>query len=343
MGDKVLPHFQPNDVEAIHIQGAGELNLVHKNNLWSVQERGNYPANFHLISDLLIKLKSLKVVEADTVESSQLGRVNLDAPGKSDTSGTLVEFKDAEGKAVASLLLGKKHLRESSPSPFGGGTADGRYILLPNEPTEVLLISDPLASLQPNPQPWLSKDFFKVEKIKSISVTATNAEKSWKVARESESAPWTLLNAQPGDVLDTNKIAMTANAMSDPSFADVIPNAETSNFGLYHPTLVTLETFDHFTYTLKIAANGPKQTYYVTVNVTAEIGQESPENLKKLQEKLKQEQTLSPWVYLVGSWIMDPLIRERAQIMEGAMDKPPDVTEPAPKPIEPSSVPPVIK
>src|SRR5580698_658884 len=72
MGDKVLPDFRPNDVAAIHIKGASDVNLVHKNDLWRVSERSDYPANFGKISDLLIKLQGLKVVEADTVGASQL-------------------------------------------------------------------------------------------------------------------------------------------------------------------------------------------------------------------------------------------------------------------------------
>jgi len=172
MGDKVLSNFQPNDVAAIHIKGGADLNLVHKNDLWRVQERNDYPANFHQISDLLIKLKDLKVVESETVEPSELGRVNLDEPGHGSESGTLVEFKDGKGKVLAALLLGKKHIPESSPSPFNRGTPDGRYILLPSDPKDVLLISEALTSLEPNAQQWLSRDFFKVEKMKSISVTA---------------------------------------------------------------------------------------------------------------------------------------------------------------------------
>ena len=54
MGEKVLPNFQPNAVAAIHIKGGSDLNLVHKNDIWRVQERDDYPANFHQISDMLI-------------------------------------------------------------------------------------------------------------------------------------------------------------------------------------------------------------------------------------------------------------------------------------------------
>lgn len=307
MGDKVLPNFQPNDVAAIHIKGASDLNLARKNDVWRVQERGDYPANFHQISDVLIRLKSLKVVESETVGSSDLTRVNLGEPGRGSGSGTLVEFKDSRGKVIEALLLGKKHLRENSPSPLDRGSPDGRYILLQNDPKDLLLISDALGSLEPMPEAWLSKDFFKVERMKTISVTATNAADSWKLTRETESSPWVLVDPKPGEALDTNKAALTAEMLGYASILDVRPN--TAKAGLEQPMLVTIETFDHFNYALKIGAKGPDGNHLLTVTVAAEIPAE-----QKLHDKLKKEQALAPWVYVVNSWIMEPLLRTRAQI-----------------------------
>ncbi|HZQ48409.1 MAG TPA: hypothetical protein VFC07_15435, partial [Verrucomicrobiae bacterium] len=100
MGDKVLPNFRYNDVAAIHIKGASDVNVVRANDVWRVRERSDYPANFHQISDVLIKMRELKVVQSETVDPSELSRVELDEPGKGPGSGTLVEFKDVQGKVI---------------------------------------------------------------------------------------------------------------------------------------------------------------------------------------------------------------------------------------------------
>jgi Domain of unknown function (DUF4340) len=339
MGDKVLPNFQPNDVAAIHIKGGADLNIVREKDVWRVKERGDYLANFGQISDLLIKLRDLKIVEAETVGSSDLARVNLDEPGKGVDSGTLVEFKDGQGKVLASLLLGKKHMRqqnESSPARLVGGDPDGRYILLPGDPKDVLLISDALNSLQPNPRQWLNKDFFKVGKMKSISLASTNAANSWKLTRETESSPWVLIDGKPGEVLDTKKISPIVNALNLPMFVDVASTNASGNSGWDKPMVVTIETFDHFAYALKVGAKGGgEDSYRMTVAVTADIpmervsgkdelpdekkklDKEFQDNNRKLQDKLKQEQALAPWVYVVNSWIMDPMLHDRAQILQG--------------------------
>jgi hypothetical protein len=318
MGDKVLPNFQYNDVAAIHIKGGSELNLARKNGLWRVQERSDYPADFHQISDLLIKIRNLKVVQADEIGPSQLASVDLNEPGKGSGSGTLVEFKDAQGKVLDALLLGKRHMREqneSRPSPFGAGSPDGRYILLhggsSGESKEALLISDALANLEPMPEQWLSRDFFKVEKVKSISVVPTGAASAWKASRETEASPWILADAKPGEMLDTNKISMAANALAFPAFVDIASTNDPAQTGLDKPLVATFETFDHFTYTVKIGSKSPEGRYHVTVAVAA------PEQIadKTSQDKLKQEQALALWVYTVNSWILDALIHERAQIL----------------------------
>lgn len=338
MGDKVLPNFRYNDVAAIHVKGSSDLNVVRTNDSWRVRERSDYPANFHLISDLLIKLKNLKVVQSEMVGPSELSHVELDEPGKGAGSGTLVEFKDAQGKVIEALLLGKRHILESSPSPLKIGSPDGRYILLPGNPKEVLLIPDALNSLEPAPEHWLSKDFFKVEKIKAISLVSTNAANSWKFSRETESSPWVLVDARPDEALNTNQISLTITSLEFPNFVDIASITDPAVTGLDKPMVVTIDTFDHFSYTLKISLKGLDKVYYVTVAVTAEIptgriagkdekpdekmklDKEFQDQTKKLQDKLKQEQMLAPWVYVVNSWLMEPLIRDRSQFLMGKQE-----------------------
>lgn len=321
MGDKVLPGFDPNQVGAIHIRDAGsEVHLARKGDLWRVAEREDYPANFHQISDVLIKLKELKVVEADAVEPSDLARVDLIEPGKGGR-GILAEFLDAQGKVIAALLIGKKQMKardESSRAPVFTDTPTGCYVRLPDDQKDVLVISDPLSSLQPDPAAWLSRDFFKVEKPKSIALASTNSGDSWKLTRESETAAWTLADARAGEILDTSKLSPVVNAATSPRFTDIVMSNASVTTGLDKPNVVTLETFEGFTYTLKIGDKSPDGNDYMTVAVAAALP--SDDKAAKLRDKLKQEQSLAPWTFQVGSWILDPLTRRRAMLLQGSDD-----------------------
>jgi hypothetical protein len=326
MGDKVLPNFQLNEVAAIHIQGDTSLDLVRKNDVWRVQERADYPANFHQISDALIKVRDLKVVQSEPVSASELAQVNLEAPGKGAGSGMLVEFKDGQGKVLDSLILGKMHLREGGSSPFNNGSPDGRYVLLPGDPKNALLISEPLSSFVPRPEHWVSKDFIKMEKIKTISTTSANIANAWKVSRETESSPWALDAAKPGETLDTNFVSTVARMLAYCTFMDVLTGPAPADSGLDQPKLVTIETFDHFTYTLKIGSKMPEENYYMKVAVASDLPMEKMAT--NLQDKLKQEQAFAPWVYAVSSGIVVPLLRDRARIMVEKKDGNASATNP---------------
>jgi hypothetical protein len=336
LGHKVLTDFQVNDVVGIHIKSDIDLDLVKKDDRWRVQQRNNYPANFSQVSDLLIKASDLKIAQAEPIDPSQMARMHLDEPGKGPDAATLLEFKDAQGKTMQSLLLGKKHTRQSNlPSPMPGMDGeypDGRFVMLKGDPDEVLTVSDPLSSVDPKPSEWLDKDFFKIEKPNVIALVSTNAADSWSLSRTNENAPWVLASLKTGEVLDTNKVSSLSSTLGYPSFVDVVSDPATAKTSMDKPLVVTIQTFDGFVYTLKIGAKTPENEYNFQVQVAGDFptnrvkGAESPDaaksldklfegKMKQVEDKLKQEKSLDGWTYLVNNWLIDPLIRTRAQLM----------------------------
>src|SRR5438105_9724513 len=127
LGKKLLGELPVNDVAHIVFkQEANELNLA-KKDIWRVRERNDYPANYGEISDFLMKIRDLKIVQNEKVGASQLPRLDL-APGQGTNAPTLVELKDQGEKTIRSMLLGKKHTRKSGrPSPFGDMGDEGGF------------------------------------------------------------------------------------------------------------------------------------------------------------------------------------------------------------------------
>jgi hypothetical protein len=335
IGQKLLPNLPVNDVTEIHIKGASDLSLVKKDDTWRVHERGDYPANYSEISEFILKAADLKVVQAEQIGASQLARMELEDPTKSSGKGaTLLEFKGTGGKPLQAVLLGKKHERKSDrQSPFGmDGMPDGRYVMRKDDPKDLLLVSDPLSNVEPNADHWLNKDFFKVEKAKSIQFISGEATNSWKLTRETESAPWKLVDAKPGEVLDTNKVSSLGSTLNSATFVDVSTNSAADS-GLDKPVTFVVETFDGFTYNLKVGKRTPENNFYASVAVTATLPKdrtpgkdEKPEDKAKLdkefadknkplQDKLATEQKLANWTYVVSSWMLDPLVRNRPGLM----------------------------
>ncbi len=354
IGQKLLgDSFPINDVALIAIQqGSNQLNLAKKDNLWRVRERNDYPASFPQISEFLLKAAELKVVQSEKVGPSQWSRFALVA-GQGTNAAMVIDFKDQNGKAIRSLLLGKKHFRKpNQPSPMGGdlgdeGWPDGRYVKAGNDATDVALISDALSNIEPKPDQWLNKDFPKIEKLRSIAATFQNATNSWKLTRETETGEWKLAEPKPGEQLDTAKTSGVASPLGSMSFTDVAAGAKPETLGLDKPTVVAIETFDNFSYTLKIGQK-TNDNYPLTLAVAAHIpnerlpgkdekpadktklDKEFKDNQKKLEDKLSQEKACEPWIYLVSTWTVEPLLKERSQLMAEKKEEPKKDETPAP-------------
>jgi hypothetical protein len=372
IGKKPLSDLAVNDVTHLAIkQDASEVNLVKKDDLWRVRERNNYPANFSEISDFLRKIPDLKIVQSEKAGASGMARLAL-AAGPGSNSALVVEFKGQNDKTLKSLLLGKKHMKKGDrgASQFGDmgeeGWPDGRYVRVGAESDRVLLISDALANIEPKPDQWLNKDFFKIEKVRSIAVAFPIATNSWKLTRDTETADWKLADAKAGEQLDSSKASGVVNPLSSPSFTDVLTSVKPEETGMVKPTVVTAETFDNLTYTLKVGQK-TNDNFPLAMTVTsqpakervagkdekpedeAKLDKEFKENQKKLEEKLAQEKGYEKWVYLVSTWTVDPLLKERSQLMAEKKEEPkkdeklstgePKTNEPK----EPSATPPTAK
>lgn len=342
MGQKVLGDFDPNTIAKVTIRrGTNQINLVRKDETWTVAERAGYKANFSEISDFLRKLYELKTVQAQSIGPSQFARLELLTDG--EKPGTLIELKDDKSENVRSLVLGKQHRRQpTQPSPYGDdeGWPDGRYVMVTGKTGTVSLVSESFSNIEPKPEQWLSKDFFKVEKVKSVSVTYPVATNSWQLQRETETAQLQLVDAKPDEKLDSSKVSGIPTALSWPSFNDVIVDPKPEVTGLDKPTVAVLETFDGFTYTVKVGNKHGDDAYYTSVAVTAnypkertpgtdekaedkeKLDKEFKEKTDKLNEKFKQEKALEPWVFLVPKYSIDSLLKERHALLAEKKEEP---------------------
>jgi Domain of unknown function (DUF4340) len=342
MGKKLLEKLPVNDVSAITLtQGTNQLNLVKKDE-WRVGERHDYPADYGKIRDFLLKAQDLKAVQSENLKPAQLAGLHLATSDQETNAALAVEFKGKDGKPITTLLLGKPHLKQSSGSSSFGedqpGWPDGRYVRLEGSDT-VAVVSDPLENIETKPENWLDKAFIHVNKAKSIEVDFPAATNSWMLTRETESGAWKLADAKPGEALDSAKTGSLSYPLSSPSFSDVLPGVKLGGDGTNQPTVVKIDTFDHFQYTLHVGQK-TNEDYPVTVAVAAQIPQEREsgkdekpadkakldkafnDNKQKLEDQLKQDQNYANWTYLVSSWTIDPLLKDRSELLAEKKEEP---------------------
>jgi len=347
-GQKLLKGLPPsaiNDVAQLSIkQGTNEVNLARVGEQWTVKERDGYPANFNTISDTVKKFWDLKVTRSVEVGPSRLPKLKL-----AKTDGTVVDMKDDKGKSIATITLGLQTSKESGEeSPFGGGSfPNGRYVMRGDDVKTVALVSDPL-NIEVKPEDWLNKDWFKVEKIKSVSVTTTNATNNWKLVRETESGEWKFSPTNATESLDSSKASGLNFLLSSPSFNDVMVDPKPETTGLATPTVAQIDTFDGFTYMIKVGKiPASEENYALQVSVSANLPKEraastseKPEDKAKLdkefadkqkplQDKLKNEKQFEKWTYVVQKWAIENLLKERKDFLAEKKEEKPDTAKPA--------------
>jgi hypothetical protein len=334
--EKLLGDFPINDVAQITIrQHTNEVNLV-KGETWTVKERGDYAANSETIIKFARKLWDLRAAQSQKIGESQMGRMELLPPDKGGgTSATVVELKGKDGKVIRSVYLGKKSTRGGGDEFGGGAWPNGRWVYLPDKAGTVYLVSESFDDVDSKPEMWLDKDFFKLEKVRSIAATFPEATNSWKFSRETESGEWTLNNAGPDEKPDASKTSSFSYAMSTPSFTDVLMGDAAR---LDKPTTFELETFDGFVYTLKVGEKVDND-HPMTLTVNAQLApqrtpgeNEKPEDKegldkefadkrKALEEKLKKEKGFEKWTYLVSGYTLESLLKPRSEFMAEKNDE----------------------
>jgi len=341
MGAQLFPNFPVNEVERVTLKvSTNEINLLKKDDIWTMAERNNYPANWNNISDFLRRVYDLKVARPMKIGPSRLAPLQLLPPEK---GGTLVEFKDKSGKVIKSLTIGAKHMKESAAdSQFGGGSwPDGRYVMAGTNLQSVALVQEAFSNVEGRPEDWLNKDWFKIEKLKSISVVTTNATNNWKISRETETGEWKLADVKPGESLDTAKSGGVTTALSSPSFNDVATGAAPGATGLDNPLVTaTLETFDGHAYVAKVGNKLGDESHYFQIGVAGNFPKErapgkdeKPEDKDRLdkefkdkvaksEEKLKSEKPYEKWTYVVSKWTIDPLLKERKDLLVEKKEEP---------------------
>ncbi|MFN0068244.1 MAG: DUF4340 domain-containing protein [Limisphaerales bacterium] len=352
-GQKLLGNFPVNDVVRVVLRSRdGDVTLYRTNGLWVVADRAGYPAAFTQVADLLRKLWDLRAVQTQQVGQSQWGRLDLLAPVKDGptNSATLIELLDKEGRPVRSLLLGKQQMRDTG-GQFGGFPV-GRWLALPDNKENVFVTSESFSEVEPKPENWLNKDFFKVEKLVGIQLVSTNADASWSLLRTNDAAEWTLADARSGEQLDNAKVSGLNWAFSSPSFTDVHAKDDAAVKDAFAaPTVLQLATADGFRYELKVGAQPDADSYWLAVAAAAELpaqraapADEAPEAKEaaekawkeaqdKLKAKLKQEQALAGWVFKSPKWTVDSVLKDRSALLAtntpaAAVDIPAEVIPP---------------
>jgi len=358
-GQTLFESFPATEAATVEIQGTnGTVTLTRKDGKWVVAQRDGFPANNTYVNDFIRTISELKVTRGMQAGPSLAPRFGMDeSAGVPDERGLTATFKDASGKEIAKVALGKKIGGDSAPAMAGmgmGGGAVGRYVRNFADDSGFYAVGEMVPSVSDEVKRWLADGFINPEKIKTITMSLPDkSDADWKLVRDNDEAELKLDAAAATEVLEAPAAAALKNLFSYARFEDVVPAdkvAERSADKGKHTAVI--ETFEGFVYTITLtptkAAAAPAEpakhgmeppatdNYLMRVAVTAELPKERKkedgekpedaktkdtaftERLKVLTEKLAKEKALEGITFEVAKSTVEPLLKDRKALTTDA-------------------------
>ncbi|MBV8030465.1 MAG: DUF4340 domain-containing protein [Betaproteobacteria bacterium] len=268
LGQKVFKDLKAAEVASIRIADPkSALTLERKEDGWALAERGGFPADVAKVRDFVLKAIDLKVGTSEPIGEKDRSRLQVQDPAKgAEGAGTLVEFRSADAKPLARLIVGKKYFSRE-PENAERAPADGRFVQRPDEPGTVLIVADPLVQASPRSADWIDRNVLKIEKVGTLAVRFPDGS-GWKVERSGDNADWKLVGAKPAEKLEITRANAASYVLGQLELADVAPTEAKNDLqasGLDRPTIVEATTLAGVSYTLRVGKL-VGENYYLSVS-----------------------------------------------------------------------------
>jgi len=112
-GERLYPGLNAtvlNGAASLTVTAKGKTITVHKKDgSWTVQEMADYPADAALVNKALFALLELRPHETKTRDPKRLAKLELEDPKAKDAQSKQLTVKDAAGKVLADVIIGKSN------------------------------------------------------------------------------------------------------------------------------------------------------------------------------------------------------------------------------------------
>jgi len=224
-----------NEVAEITVTHAGESYVIAPvDGVWALPGKGGYPVRYEKVKQTVLALAEAETVEAKTDDPARFAALGLGDPDSADSESTLIELADADGNAVAAIVLGDS--RE--------GVAGFRYVRRPDENQTWLARLETDAG--GTPLDWIERTVIEIgrDRIARVRITHPDGE-TVTIERTEGEGPggFDLVELPEGRELRTPyALGAIVSALMTVRIDDVAP-VDSIDFGT-DPTIARYETAD---------------------------------------------------------------------------------------------------
>jgi hypothetical protein len=299
---------QLNDITRITIQRPNEQVTLqkHKDGIWKVQEKYNYPVNMQLLRKMLLYLSQSELRSKKTSDPLRFDRIGLDG-----VSGKQVRLWKEE-EVLHDIVLG---------ALTSDGTAT--YVRQSNE-NQAYTASGEL-QFHANPTDWVDYRFFSIDpsRVQKIDF-AFNGKKPYFYERNTPDATLAFAPLDKGLRLQTRIRDKDASLFFERlNFTDLLPSSKkTTNT----QDVTTLTTFDGLVvkFTFHTIDYLPYAEIHAQVDTTIRdrFSSLSLSPLAEVEQEATQINALTEgWLYQLGQFQQDNLRRSYLDMTEPVVDK----------------------
>jgi hypothetical protein len=288
------------DVASVTVLRNGStVTLIRDGDSWLVAEKGNYPANASKISQIVLAMADLTLVEPKTQKAELYPRLEVEEPGNGKSA--LVSVKEKSGAPLAELIVGKRRYDR-----LGAGN-DGVYLRRPGDPQAWLARGSPDPSGEISG--WLDRRILDIPEKQIAKVTLTQADGAKLViGRSAPDAKFAVEDA-PADAKFKSETTTSGPAMTLETLDldDVTPSAD---LPIPDKDIVTASftTFDGLTVDVRLLERD--KTEWIAISATGAGAAEA--EAKKIGEKV------SRWTFAIPAYKANLLKTKLADLLEPA-------------------------
>jgi hypothetical protein len=330
-GKKVFSELAMNNIERVVVTAPDKtVTLALKNERWVCTNAHDYPIQFDKLKNAILKIEELKgqPVNADATRRDAL-KMNPPASGKDkDKAGTLLEMLAADGKPVATLLLGEERMRKpkgGQDSSFGG-YPDGRYVS-PDKGNTVLLVGETLDDFTGDAKSWLDSELASLNSSDVAKISIRHpGQQEIRLSKPAGKTTFEVEGLAADEETDDMKASGAAGALSYLRFDDLASPAITDEQAGMKDAVVfeaAATNGEVYTATVATSTNAPGDMRYMRLKVSLPPAADDASSTNAVGARKEQEKKVADlnarfagWTYMISQYKADSMTVKRDAIVK---------------------------